>query len=444
MIFAAGGGAGLNLPLELAIGLSVGLLVLSFLFSGTETAFFSLQKLQKQRLEAAGGSGEQVIHLLDRRTALITTILIGNETVNIAFSATGAKLWENLTGIPWLDPLLPVLLVTPILVLVSEITPKVLAYRFNVQWSRAVAWPLSVFYWVVFPIRILIAGIVTLIARAFGVTPQATEEGLQEAELLNLLSQGAAAGSVDHHEREMVEAVLDFEALTVSRVMTPKPEMVALDIQAPWTDIVDACRAEGFSRVPVYDGEPDNVVGVLLLKDVLKHRLSPPAGPRQLRSLLLPPVFVPQSKPAPDMLEAFLERRYHLAFAVDEHGTLVGIVTLDDVLSELFGDFPDEDEEDEEDVAPAGQGRWHVQAAVDLDELLDATGIEIPEGDYHTLGGFVYHQLGRLPHKGDAFSWDNHRYVVKQMDGRRIVEVLITTVASPTPAELPTGEHHDG
>jgi len=430
----------LELPLSVALAVSAVLLVLSFLFSGTETALFSLQKLQRQRLDSQGGVGAQVNRLLDRRTALITTILIGNETVNVAFASTGAGLFEGMSGYPWLDPWLNILVVTPTLVLLSEITPKVLAFRFNVGWARAAAWPLTAFQVVVLPVRLIVSGIVTVLARALGVTARRQDEGLREAELLSLLDQGALAGNVEAHEREMVEAVFEFEDLTVGRLMTPRPDMFALSVRTPWDDIVEGCREQGYSRVPVFDDDIEDIVGVLLLKDVLKHRSSPPEGPLQLRSLLLPPVFVPQSKPAHDMLQAFLERRYHLAFVVDEHGTLVGLVTLDDLLAELFGDFPDEDDEDPDSVQRLAPGVWTVRASVDLEDFEDETGVTLPEGDYHTVGGFVFHRLGRLPHRGDAFSFRGHRFVVKRMEGRRIAEVTVRIEPAKHPTPAPSTE----
>lgn len=433
----AAGGSGLELPVGVAIAVSAVLLTLSFLFSGTETALFSLQKLQRQRLESSGGSGAQSTRLLSRRAALITTILIGNETVNVAFANTGARLFEDLTPYAWLNPWLSIIVVTPMLVLISEITPKVLAYRFNVGWARIAAWPLTVFHVLASPIRWVVVLIVGTLARAAGVTPTQQDDSIGEAELLRLLDQGERAGSVDAAEREMIEAVFEFEELTVGRLKTPRPDMFALPLDTPWEAIVEACRERGYSRIPVYDQDPENIVGILLLKDVLKHRTNPPAGPRQLRTLLLPPVFVPRSKPAQDMLKSFLDKRFHSAFVVDEHGTLVGIVTLDDLLSELFGDFPDEGDDTSEGIQTLGPGVWAVSAAMDLDDFADVVELELPGGEYHTVGGFVFHQLGRLPHRGDAFTFADHRFVVRRMDGRRIDEVLVR--AGPGRAVKPAG-----
>jgi CBS domain containing-hemolysin-like protein len=415
----------LDLPIGLAIALSAVFLTLSFFFSGTETAMFSLQKLQRQRLEHTP-LGQRVNLLLERRTALITTILIGNETVNVAFASTGAQFFEHLTPWEWLNPWLSVLIVTPVLVLFSEITPKIVAFRFNVLWATAAVWPITLFAWAVAPVRLVVTGIVSVLARGFGVRGAREDRGLGEAELMNLIDQGTRAGNVDEHEREMIEAVLDFDELTIGRLMTPRPDIFAVSLRTPWPDIVQACREQGYSRIPVYDREIGDIIGVLLLKDVLKYRDKAPGGLRQLRAMLLQPIFVPPSKSADDMLQLFLERRSHQAFVVDEHGTLVGLVTLDDLLGELFGEIPDEGDEPEtavlQTVAP---GSYVVQATMDVEEFSEEVALKLPEGEYTTLGGFVFHQLGRVPHKGDAFTWSGHRFVVRRMDGRRVAEVTV-------------------
>jgi putative hemolysin len=423
-----------GLPLGTTLGLVLALIVASSLFSGTETSLFSLQKLDRQRLEGSGGAGARAVALLQKRVPLITTLLIGNETANVALASVGASIFEGLTPWPWLDPWVNIAVVTPTLVLVSEVTPKVIAFRFNVLWARLIAWPLTAFYWAVLPIRLVVLAFVGVLARAAGVTTTARDESLQPAELLSLLDQGALAGNVDQQERDIVEAVLEFEELTVGRIKTPRPDMFSVPLDAPWADLLKASHEQGYSRVPIYDRDPEDIVGVLLLKDALRLRDHPPQTVAAVRDLLLPPVFVPPSKPAQDMLRAFLEKSFHMAFVVDEHGTLVGLVTLDDLLTELFGEFLDDGEEDDTGVQTLAPGVWVVDAGLDLADLLEEIGVALPEGDYHTVGGYVFHHLGRLPHRGDAIVIEGYRLVVRRMEGRRIAEVLVRA-APAAPAE---------
>lgn len=389
----------------------------SFFFSGTETAYFSLQKVDREWFSRSDGSGRQVAWLIERRAPLITTILLGNETVNIALSATSAGLiaaWAP--SMPWLN----VLLLTPALVLISEITPKILAFRFRRSWARNVAWPLTAFYWAVLPFRLILSLVVSGVASLLGADRDNTG-GVAEEELLAYVAHGTASGALNPLERDIIEAVFEFDEMTVERLMTPRPDVFSVPLDVEWNELLDQTRFEGHSRIPI-TSSGNEIIGVLLLKDLLRYRAQPPEGPRQLRSLLLPPVFVPTSKRADSMLEEFLERRFHMAFVVDEHGTFVGLVTLDDLLRELFGE---DDDTDESEIARLRPDAITVKASIDVADFEDETGIELPEGDYHTLGGFVFHELGRLPRKGDTVSWGNHRFVVAKMEGRRIAEVVV-------------------
>lgn len=428
-----------DLTVARAFPLFAVLFLASFFFSGTETAMFSLQTVDRQRFDQEGGAtGRRILGLLERRTALISSILLGNETMNVSISALGAFLLANLApGKPWLN----VVIMTPALLLLSEITPKVIAYRYNVTWSRAVVWPLSAFVWLVSPFRWVVAGVVSLLARPLGVHGAKAAERLAESEILTLLEQGAASGDVDEREREIIEAVFEFDDISLGRLMTPLPEVFAVPVDIPWPDLLATCKEDGHSRIPVYEERIDNVVGVLLLKDLLKYRKRPPAGPRQLRSMLMPPQFVPRSKPADIMLREFLERRYHMAFVVNEHGTLVGLVTLDDLLSELVGELLDpEDEATGPELERPRPGILHVKGMMDLEDFEEQTGIRLPEGEYDTVGGFVFHRLGQLPTVGDSVDWDGLRFEVTAMEGRRLAEVRVEYVERIDPTEETSGE----
>lgn len=421
----AAGGASFDSVSDAAV-VFVLLFALSFFFSGTETALFRMQKVDRQRLASEdSATARRITSLLERRQPLITTVLIGNETANIAIAATGAALVTMLSpDKPWLN----VVLLTPALVMFSEITPKVLAFRFNVLWSRLAVWPLSLFYLVVSPVRVIVAGLVGGLARAlFRVESTSLTEGLEEVELVDLASQGEEAGNLVQTERELLEAVFDLDDISISRLMTPRPDVFSLDLETPWEELIAAIRDAGFSRIPIYSGSEDQIEGVLLVKDLLRHREVPP-GPLQLRSLLMPAVYVPASKAADQMLDEFLERKTHIAFVVDEHGTFTGLVTLDDLLSELVGELLDHGDEVTDDVENLRAGRLAVRANMDIEDFTEETGIALPEGEYHTVGGFVFHELGRLPQEGDVVERDGHRFEVGEMDGRRISEVLVVRV----------------
>ncbi len=404
-------------PLTMA-ALFVGLFSLSFMFSGTETAFFSLQQIDRRRIAEGETRTHRLIHaILERRTALITTILMVNETVNVAISVTAAGLFASIApGQPWLT----VVLVTPSLLLFSEITPKVIAWRFNRAWVDVAIWPFSVVWVVLSPPRFLIGGLVNLLARAFGVHGTHAQLGMAEQEFMAIVERSAVGGAVDEGERELIEAVFDLDDMAVSRLMTPAPDIFSLPANVSWSALLAACQEARFSRVPIYDASPDDIVGVLLVKDLLKFRRKPFTKPEELRAILIEPSFVPATKPAHDMMREMLKRRIHIAFVVDEHGTLMGLVSLDDLIIELVGEIGDEldDGSEEEDIVKVGDV-LHVRASVDLEDLQEERGITLPDGEYHTVGGFVFHVLGRIPEVGDVVDEGGHRFTVAGTEGRR-------------------------
>jgi len=417
-----------NAPLIPTLLVMVFLFSCSFYFSGTETALFSLQAIDRQRMEAGGRLGKLVARLMERRASTLTTILMGNEFTNTALAATSAALvMRFFPEQPWLN----VVLLTPALVLVSEITPKYVAFRANRSWALAAAGPLSLFSTVVAPGRWLFERLVIVLARLLRADPHAITEGLEEAELLVLVDRGAATGALDENEREIIENVFDLDATPIEKLMTPKPDLFSVPVEISWDDLIERCRGVRMSRVPVYDRRPDDIIGVLLLKDLLAVRddHERTSSPRWLFPLLLPPTFVPASKPADDMFSEFIARKYHMAFVVDEHGTLVGLVTLDDLVNELLGEA--EPDTDDSEIASPRENRFICKANVDLEDFTDTTGVEIGEGDYHTLGGFVFHTFGRLPAEGESVLEDGVRYVITEMDGRRISEVRVELLNGP-------------
>ena len=424
----ASGGLGITAELGLQTWLLItALFFLSFFFSGTETSLFSLQKLDRHELAKEGRSGQLVANLLDRgRRPLLSTILMGNETVNVALTAVSAAVLIQLVpDKPWLN----IVLLPPSMILISEITPKVLAIRHPRRWARVAIWPLTAFYRVVTPIRSMFTVSIDLLARLFGAQSEVQHKGLEEQELMVLVDRGTASGAIDPAERDIIEAVLDFDELIVERLMTPRPDLLGLGIDTPWQELLDQTKASGYSRIPIWDTAPDDIIGVLLIKDLLRFQDNPPT-PQQLRTLLLPPAFVPASKPADVMLQEFLKRQLHMAFVVDEHGTLVGVLTLDDHLEELLGKL---DESEENELTRPRPNVLSVIANMDVEDFTEESGILLPTGEWHTVGGFVFHELGRLPRTGDVVRWQRWTFSVAQMSGRRIVSLEIVEHASITP-----------
>ncbi len=399
-------------PLLLAFTLGV-----SFLASGSEAAVASLDRADRKRL-AAMPRGGRAVALLDMK-GLDTSLILSEVTTSLAVSIVAIEVLQA-----WI-PFVAAVPVAALLVAFTRATAQALGAALRLWWMRRVRVPLAALHYALWPVRRPLCAITD----AMTATPNREDDQVRrEAEFLALVEQGRAFGAVDQRERDLVEAVFEFGDFTVGRLMTPRPEIFAVPMDVPWPDLLAQTKEAKYSRVPVYGSRTDDVVGVLMVKDLLpfRHQDGPQGGLKALRAALIPPRFVPHNKPASAMLREFLAHHEHMAFVVDEHGTMVGLITLDDLLGELVGEMLDHDDLPEEDsVSVDREGWFRAKGWLDLDDFFEETGIRIAREGYHTLGGFVFHHLGRLPVKGDFVAVGRFRYVVVETDGRRIIEVQV-------------------
>jgi putative hemolysin len=402
------------------------LLCFSAAFSASETALFSLQPLDRNSLAEPGR--QRVARLLADPRRTLASLLIGNETVNVALGTVSAGIvFILLPEAPWVN----VLVATPLILVFGEVLPKVTAFRHN----RAVAPVVAPFLWGISiattPIRVLLSAIADGALRLSGGSTAAAAAAMREEHLRTLVDQGHATGSILPMEQEIIHRVFDFGDLSVSRLMTPRPDAFTLRVNTPWADLVEHVRRSGYSRIPMWHGNADDIVGVLLAKDLLPLRLEVEQGKRgtpnvrEIRALLHPAHFVPTTKRADQMLAEFKAEKAHLAVVVDEHGSVAGLVTLDDLLAELVGELLDEGDEVETEVEQLAPDLFSVAAWMDIEDFGDRFGVELPEGDYNTLGGFLMSLSGEVPEKGDELEWEGISFTVSGIERRRITEVSV-------------------
>lgn len=390
---------------------------LSFLASGTEAAIASLDRADRKGL-MVDPRGRLAVVLLDAK-GLDTSLILSEVTTSLAAAIVAIEILSARM------PLAGAIALAAVLVAFNRATAQALGAALRLSWLRRVRVPLTALHTVLWPVR---RPLCALTDRLTATPNQHDDQERREAEFLALVEQGRAFGAVDQRERDLVEAVFEFGDLTVGRLMTPRPEIFAVPMDIAWPELLSRSKEAKYSRVPVYGTRADDVVGVLMVKDLLpyRHQDGPPGGLLALRPMLIPPRFVPQNKPASAMLREFLANHEHMAFVVDEHGTMVGLITLDDLLGELVGEMLDHDDLPEEDSVSVDRDGWfRAKGWLDLDDFFEETGIRIPRDGYNTLGGFVFHHLGRLPVKGDVVAIGGYRYLVYETDGRRIIEVQV-------------------
>jgi putative hemolysin len=330
-----------SLPILLA------LICFSAFFSGTEVAMFGLRRVDREQMSRSGRRSDAlVLKMLTRPRRLIATILMGNESVNISISAVMAATVERaFVGRSEVElALLATAIALPLVLMFGEITPKTIAFRTNVGWARKAAHPIWLFGLIGTPVRLVVTAVASLILRPLGgLAPRQASRDLSEAEFKALVDAGSEEGQVDARERRLIHKVFEFGDKTVAEAMVPRARLFALSYELPVARLTQEIGARGFSRVPIYQKTLDNVRGVLHAKDLLIQG-TPGTPIRRLQELLHEPLFVPQTTPLERMFRVFKQRKMHMALVVNEYGKLAGLVTMEDLLEQLFGDIRDERE----------------------------------------------------------------------------------------------------
>ncbi|MBI2880718.1 MAG: HlyC/CorC family transporter [Candidatus Tectomicrobia bacterium] len=397
------------------------LMCLSAFFSASEVALFSLRQARIEHLKAKGVAAARLIsELLARPRRLLISILIGNETVNLAASSIVASLvivWLG-EGYKWLA----VVIMTPLLMLFGEITPKAIALRRSEAVARWVARPIAVFSVVVTPLRWIFRRASDWIIRSLGGGHPAPDNILSLDEFRTLVDMGHQEGALEDQERALIHSVFEFGDTLVSEIMVPRPDIFLLSYHLEIPQILETVRKNPHSRIPVYRTHPGNVVGILHTKDLLPLVRGVPGPKAGQRLPLREPYFVPPSKKVSDLFHDFNRKKTHIALVVDEFGDLSGLVTLEDVLAELFGELT---VSSEGDYLPLEEGGYLISARMPVHEVEEKMGFQLPKTPAETLGGFVMDLLGRVPEPGERIARDGLVFTVAEMRGRRILKVRV-------------------
>jgi CBS domain containing-hemolysin-like protein len=397
-------------------------------FSAAETALFSISKVRARHLAKSGNRRDQLIRdMKEDAHTLLSTILIGNNLVNIGASALATALALELFGHNGVGIATGVM--TFLILVFGEIFPKSAATRNNVGIARLVIVPLrwlSFLFWPV--IRFL-----DFIPRVTGMVQR--RQGATEQELLTYVEMIAEEGEIHADEKELIEKIFRLDDTTVSAIMTPRTEMYVVDLARPpeLTELTEV----GYTRIPIVDGSVDNLVGVLNIKDLFTARAAGRPD-TDLRQLMHEPFFVPMGMTLDRLLKTFKRRRQHLAVVVDEYGGVAGLVTLEDVLEEIVGEIIDETDEQEPNVVAVKPGEWIVRGRSPLADVSRATGMLLADvDDYDTFTGFVITRLQRVPKKNDQLNVGDFQVTVREAHGPRIREYLVRRcVAEPCPPPL--------
>lgn len=403
-------------------------LLLSFFFSGSETALTAFSRARMLRMEKTGNRGAGFVNrLLRARERLIGAILLGNNAVNIAASvlATGLFLtWFGDVGVIYAT-----IAMTAVVVIFTEVLPKTIAINAPERIALLVARPMT---WVVRlagPILMGIEWLVRFILARFGIRIGESQPVLSaHEELRGTVDLLHRDGGVEKQHRDMFGGVLDLQDLEVSDVMIHRTEMITVCVDDPPEDCVKAILAAPVTRIPLWSGKPENIVGILHAKNLLKalQGVNGDASKIDLTGISRPPWFVPTIRPLTEQLKAFRRRKTPLALVVDEYGEMMGLVTLEDIIEEIVGDITDEHDVDVPGVHPQPDGSVNVDGAVPVRDLNRAMEWNLPDEEATTIAGLVIHEARSIPDVSQAFTFHGFRFRVLRKERNRITSVRIT------------------
>lgn len=404
---------------EIVLGFVV-LLLLSAFFSGAETSITAtgtgkLRTLQEQGKYKFLNTTFQ--WLIDDTQEALTVCLIANNVVNISASALASSVALGLFGAGALVFVVPVM--TVLIVIFGEIFPKSAAMVYSENVLIFAAPILRILAFLITPVAWLMKKCVTGIGFLMHIDLGTQQVFITRDEIEQVVKIGEESGALEASERRMIDGIIDFDETRVHEIMIPRTDMIALEASDTLSEAVRLFIEEGHSRIPVYEERPDNIVGILYVKDTLKNLLDGDLS-CEVRTLLRKAIFVPETIKTAEVLEAMRHEHIHIAIIVDEYGGVAGIVTMEDILEQIVGEIQDEYDEETPEVQKQEDGSYLVQGSISLEDLSEALGSEFKSDDAETLGGLVLTMSGGFPEEGEIFEYEGWRITVKEFEDHRI------------------------
>ncbi len=404
------------------------LICLSAFFSSSETAFSSLNMIRlKSRSEAGDAKAKRVLALAQDYDAVLSTILIGNNIVNIAAASLSTVLFTTYISREY-GPTLSTLVLTVIVLIFGEVTPKSMAKEMPETFALAAAPVLQILVVVFTPANKLFQAWKGFLKSRFHTDE---DDGITEGELMTMVSEAENDGGITDRESELIRSAIEFDDVEVEDVLTPRVDVIALEDNVTMAELGDMFEENGFSRLPVYHDTIDNIIGVVHEKD---YHIARRKGVTNLSTLITPTLYTTGSTQISSLLRTLRETHHHLAVVVDEYGGTEGIVTLEDILEELVGEIWDEHDEVVEDVRHQSDNTWLVSGGANVDDLFEELDLD-ETSEAVTVSGLAQERLKRLPKVGDRFGIGNYLCTITRAAHRRVQEVRFVELPKEAPAE---------
>jgi CBS domain containing-hemolysin-like protein len=411
-------------------------MLLSATFSAAETALISLRRSRLQALVDEGRPAALLLQrALDHPERALASIQAANTTLAMAAAALATLFLEGRSAaLTWQVVAATAVVAWFLYLLIGEIVPKTIARRHSESTALLLIRPVTAMTVLVFPLVLALVRLGNMTVRLIpNMKPLDRNPYITEEEIKVLVEKGEEMGDLEEDEREMVTAIFELDRRVVREVMVPRVDVIAADVAQPLDETIDTLISTGFTRLPVYEGSLDNVIGVLHAKDLLRYLRHGRQG-LAIRAIMRPAYFVPENKNAKVQLEEMRAKRIPFEVVVDEYGGTAGIITLEDLIEEIVGEIRDEYDVEEEDIIRLGDDVALVNGKTPIEEINDDLDIAIPTEEYDSIGGFVMGLFGRPPQAGDECRWEDTRFVVESVGGNRILLVRILVEREPAGA----------
>lgn len=404
------------MSLSLSITIMAALVIMSAYFSATETAFSSLNRTRLKAMSEKNKRAALALRLEEKYDRLISTILIGNNIVNIAVASLGTVIFVNRYGD--IGATISTVVITIVVLIFGEISPKSVAKDSPEKFATFSAPIINAFIILLTPINFIFTQWKKFITKLLKIEEDAK---MSQEELLLLVDEIEQEGSVDSEEGELIRNVIEFTEQDAEDILTHRVDVEAVDIDATAEEVAEVFYNTRFSRLLVYEENIDNVVGIIHLKDFM----TPNGDKKDIKSIMTEPLFVQKSVKINDLLKTLQQNKAHIAVVVDEYGGTLGIVTMEDILEELVGEIWDEHDEIVEDFKKLDENTYQVDGSVSFDDFADFFELENDETDSVSVGGWVTEQLDKLPEDGDKFVFENLDITILETESHRVNKLIV-------------------
>ncbi|WP_079505265.1 hemolysin family protein [Mesobacillus jeotgali] len=411
----------MEVPIGLVILLGV-LILLSAFFSSAETAFSSVNRIRLRNYVSEGRAGSKnALHISENFDDALSTILVGNNIVNIAAASISSKVAVDIFG-PSTGLIISTFGMTILILIFGEILPKSIAKEHAETYSLKISGILLLLIKVLTPVNFLFSKLKAFVSKVFSKDGEA-QPSVTEEEIKVMVDISEEEGVINNEERELVHRSLEFNDVLVGEILTHRMDMITIEVNQPLEEIKQIFLEERFSRVPVHEDNIDNIIGFLSEREFFAELIQNKEV--NIRQMLRQPMFVVKSMKIATLLPELQRTKSHMAIVVDEFGGTSGLITLEDILEELVGEIWDEHDEKVNIMTKIDESTYEFDAAYDLDDFAELFNVPMPVTSYHNLGGWIFETLETIPVNGDTFDYENLRIIVKEVDNHRIRKIKV-------------------